>query len=103
MIAPDSKIAIGWPSVGGAYLQEFGPELRAFANMNRNDVVFPAKLLKQDGDLVAIGRRPEIDIDHVRSIEYEGRGQSHASDCRNQLGVASPASANRCSSSGIRS
>ena len=54
--------------VVGADLQKFGRELITRANVHGNG--FPvaaqaqATLLQHDVDLVAIGRRPGIDLDH---------------------------------------
>ena len=76
MIAPDSKTLIGAPppfgfviddrrhAVIGIELEELVVELVATPDIERDDVVWKAALFEQDGDFLAVGRRPVIEIDH---------------------------------------
>ena len=76
MIAPDSKMLIGGAAVGrlviddrrhaivGADLEELVFELVALADVARHDVVGRPQLLEQDGDLLAVRRRPIVQVDH---------------------------------------
>jgi hypothetical protein len=55
-------------AVVGGNAQEVRLELLALADVHRNDAVGDAGLFQKDRDLVAVGRRPIIEIDHgVRS------------------------------------
>ncbi len=53
--------------VVGADRQEFGLELIALADGNRDHGVGQSQFFKQDGDLPAIGRWPIVEVDHTRS------------------------------------
>ena len=76
MIAPDSKSAIGAPPPFGrvvdhrrhavvrADLEELVAELIAAADAARDDPVGQAAFLEQDGDLLAVGRGPVVQVDH---------------------------------------
>ena len=56
-------------AVVGADLQEFRLELVALADVDGVRGVLQAALLQHDGDLAAVGRRPRVEIDHLRSWE----------------------------------
>src|SRR5690348_5811772 len=51
-------------AIVGPDLQELGLELIALADVDRNDLVSKPGLLEEHGDLVPVGRRPVIEIDH---------------------------------------
>jgi hypothetical protein len=74
-MAPDSNSEIGappsagpgrrWPGCGcWARSQEVGGELFALADVDRQDAVGQAGLFKEEGDLVAVGGGPVIEVDH---------------------------------------
>jgi hypothetical protein len=63
--------------VVGRNRQERRLELRALADVDRNDAVVDVdapigKLLEQQGDLVAVGGRPVVEIDHVQKPRRVG-------------------------------
>ena len=51
-------------AVVGADRQELGLELVALGDVDGEDPVGDARLLDEDRDLVAVGRRPVVQIDH---------------------------------------
>jgi hypothetical protein len=55
-------------AIVGADLQELGFELIALADVARHDVVRRPQLLQQDGDLLAVRRRPIMHVDHPRPL-----------------------------------
>src|SRR5207248_4039141 len=62
-----------WHSMIGIHAQEFRVELIPTLDVHRDDLVGKATFLEQDGDLLAIGRRPIMDVDHdafPRSCKY---------------------------------
>jgi hypothetical protein len=66
MIAPDSKTEIddGRHAVVGADRQEGRLELIAPADVAGHDPIGQAALLQQNRDLLAVGRGPEMQVDH---------------------------------------
>ena len=46
-------------------LQEIGLELLALADIDRHDAIGMACLFQKDGDLVPVGRRPIVKVDHA--------------------------------------
>ena len=66
-------------AVVGRDLQECRSELLALADVHRMDRIRQSRFLEEDGDLVAVGRRPVIEIDHKLVAFKLMRGQSVAS------------------------
>ncbi len=79
-MAPDSKTEIGAPpSFGarstiagmrlfGAIAQKFRLELIALADVHRMNLIRQAGLFEKHRDLMAVGRRPIIKLDHPRLL-----------------------------------
>jgi hypothetical protein len=53
-----------WHAVIGIELEELILELVATPDIERDDVVWKAALFEENGDFLAVGRRPLIEIDH---------------------------------------
>ena len=54
----------GRDAVVGGDFQEVGLELLSLSDIDRDDPVGEAGFLQEHGDLVPVGRRPVVEIDH---------------------------------------
>jgi hypothetical protein len=78
MIAPDSKTDIGapppfglWSTMTGmrwVHFEEFGGELIAALDIAGNHLVLDSAFLEQDGNLLTVGGRPVVQIDHREAL-----------------------------------
>src|SRR5262249_20613332 len=101
----DRCAAIGWfliddggHAVVGGNLQEIRLELIAGADIDGNQSIGEVGFLQKHGDLVAVRRRPIIEVDHAASsfafmktgMSYPGVSALCRSECDGWRGAATP-------------
>ena len=64
----------GGDAVVGRDGEEVGPELLAFADVDGDDVVGESGFFQEDGDFVAVGGGPVVEVNHCGGGRFRGKG-----------------------------